>query len=211
MKALVGKFTESCCYYENEKSTFLSNLYHIFNTVKPAYYGLGNLIIIVFFLQMDKNKLSKMSSYHFIIVNITIADLCVCLYLIYRYLIKSPIGRFECLFLMNFGSWVCPAASVWLLTLLAYARYRSVVKPFQRKMTKTKCTLFVIASWAVAFCTVSYNLSQKEYSDSTGCKVKIPHKFRNIYYGLIVIFDSVITSSLMLYFHHKIKSKLQKN
>ena len=214
LKALLDQFVDSCFDKDNKLARLLRISRRLLDTVLPVYLGFGslwNLLIIIYFLQTYRKKLLNLSSYHFIIVNIAFADLLVCLALTHNHSSLTSTGRFECLFLKDFGKWITPTASVWLLTLLSYARYRMVVKPFQRKMTKKKCTLFVIACWAVGFCTASYYSSHKEYSDSKGCEFTLPTRSWFIYHGLSYIFDSAITSSLMLYFYYKIKKKLLKN
>ena len=214
LKTLIGELNVSC-YNDDEFKLLKTILNHFWNP--PVYFGfgvLGNLLIIIFFLQMYAKKLSKMSSYHFMIVNIAVADLFVCSYFakIRDISSESSSRRFECVFFSPFRNSVCPAASVWLLTLLSYARYRLVVKPFQPKMTKKKCTLFVIACWIVSFCTSLILFVNVRYSDdSKSCYSALTLKQWKINNTTIFVFESLITLFLMLYFYCKIKKKLLEN
>ena len=211
---IVGDFVNNCSYDENQHK-FIKNLeFYVFRVIVPSYLGLGaiaNFLVIIFFLQMYKKKISKMRPYHFLIVNLAIVDLLVCV------LVPVVISRtyrtlekFECLFLANFARRVCPSASFWLLVLLAYARYRLIVKPFRRKLEKKACCIVVFIVWIFSFAASSYWFSTHRYSESEGCLFKKPTKKTLIFRAVFFVFHSTIPLILMWYFPHKIEEKLSE-
>ena len=79
--------------------------------IYPVWLGLGavgNLLVIILFLQKWSGKnFNEMSSYHFIIIHLAIADLLVCVSLqTLAWKKLEYYGKFECLFLHVFGNWV---------------------------------------------------------------------------------------------------------
>ena len=80
LKSLSGEFIDFC-YDENEFAVLKTIAHHLWKTVSHVYFGfgaLGNLLIIIYFLQLYRKTVSRMSAYHFIIANIAISDLLVC-------------------------------------------------------------------------------------------------------------------------------------
>ena len=214
LNQLTNDFVDHCAF--KKELTFLGEIIlSIYNVAIPIYLALGafgNFLVILFFLHMNRRKLSKMSSYHFIILNLAIADLLVCVLI--PIILSKPFKdflKFECLFFFDFSNWVCPIASCWLLVLLAFARYRLIVKPFQRKLTKKRCAVLILIIWVLSFCCVSYPFSRREYSDSDGCISRRDDTGLLIFRGFFYVLDFIIPSSLMTYFYNKIEKKLTEN
>ena len=90
-KTIVDNFIYHCSYDANT----LANLRHyVKRVIFPSYLGfgaIGNLLVIIFLLYTYKKKISKMNSYHFLIVNLAIVDLLVCIFVpvVYFNRIKS--------------------------------------------------------------------------------------------------------------------------
>ena len=52
-----------------------------YRKIIPIFNGIGaigNLLIIVYFMKINWNKLKKMSSYHYLLINLAVADFIVC-------------------------------------------------------------------------------------------------------------------------------------
>ena len=79
------------------------------NNIFPIIFGIGsfwNLLIIIYFVKINTKNLRKMSSYHFLMISLAFADLCVSLgtSIIYPFS-KRPsweLGEFGCVFFHKF-------------------------------------------------------------------------------------------------------------
>ena len=101
---------------------------------------LGNLLIIVYFLNLNWNKLRRMSSYHFLLINLALSDALACggtAFLLHNVMKPSwELRKSGCICVMNVFINICPMASCLLLIATSYARYRRIVTPFKRKLNK---------------------------------------------------------------------------
>ena len=109
-------------------------LAYVIRILLPVLLGIGsfwNILVIVYFIRINGKKLKKMSSYHFLVINLAIADLIttVASAIYYHYAVQTSweLGEFGCVFMMSFVGYVCPLASTWILVLISYARYRSII------------------------------------------------------------------------------------
>ena len=216
---IIDDFINDCSFDENKNAFLKKTTYYVSHVAIPSYLGVGaiaNFLVIIFFLQMYKKKISKMSSYHFLIVNLAIADLLVCVLVpvtLSKRLNESlqTFGRFECHFLWPFTSSVCPSASCWFLVLLAFARYRRIMKPLQTKLKKKICCIFIFIIWLISFAVSSYWFSSLGYSDTRGCFIELSVKQGLIYRASLFVFYSIMPIILMWYFFSKIEKKLTEN
>ena len=211
---IVDNFIFSCNVDKNTHEFIAKFAYYIDRVLLPFYLGVGaitNLMVIIFLLQMYKKKISKMSSYHFLIINLATADFLVCAFIPVTLREYSTITRFECLFFFEMARRVCPIASCWLLTLIAFTRYRIIVQPFHRKLNKKTCCIFVSIIWIMSFIASSYGFVVMRYSNTTGCYSERPRKERCIYNASLSVFYFIIPSALMWYFFHQIEKKLDEH
>ena len=121
--------------------------------------AVGNLLIIAYFLKINfAKKLSKMSIYHFLIILLAVVDLftSVTTSIIIHQFYKTTwhMGTFMCQVGYPFLMSVLTFISCWILVLLSYERYRSISKPFERRATKCKYSIVILA--IIAFCWLSF-------------------------------------------------------
>ena len=197
----------------------------ILQKIHPVIVGtfgtIGNLLIIIYFVKINlKKKLKNMSSYHFIINMLAVADLLACLgeSVLSSYWSKQSweLGEFECRFLVDFASCVCPMASSWLLVFLSYVRYRSLVQPFKTRISKRKCGAVCFTIWLVSFVNCIYVFINRklffemDYEGHLRLQCKIRTSTSNILaYDVSYMFlDSVFPVALMTHFYRKIKQKI---
>ena len=99
----------------------------------------GNLFIIIYFIKINYGKLQRMSSYHFLLIQLAILDFLVSVF----FPISLYIGTYqilemdslECL-ISKFIYFILPLMFCWVLVLLSYERYRSLAHPFRPKVNK---------------------------------------------------------------------------
>lgn len=116
----------------------------------PGFFG--NIVIIMYFIKINKNRISRTSTYHFLIVLLAIIDLATVTVGVTRSIAfnKNTITDQEilnnCLIIIKEGS---QTSSCWMLVLLSYERYRSIVHPFNRRLKKIYVFYFGICLWVV--------------------------------------------------------------
>ncbi|XP_066933598.1 melatonin receptor type 1B-B-like [Clytia hemisphaerica] len=106
---------------------------------------LGNCIIIIYFIRINKNKLRQMSVYHFLVISLAIVDLLICLTTpVMRYYDTQPqwhLDEFACKFIRPLSYYVLPYISCWIIVVLSYERYQTIVNPFGKRTSKRACLL----------------------------------------------------------------------
>ena len=115
-------------------------------------------------------------------------------------------GKFECLFFTIFALWVCRIASCWFLVLLAFARYHSIVKPFQKRLNKKTYCISVLMIWVASFGALSYWFLLLRYTDIGGCQREMSPN-ENTLFMTFCYFFSQLSYPLYLCGISSIKSK----
>ena len=159
-----------------------------------------------------------MSSYHFLIIILAIVDslacLLACLTTHYFSLPIWTLGILGCKILSLFYS-VYPMTSCWVLLLISYERYRTIIQPFKPRISKRKyCTacifLWLLACAANMAIMVTYDLVIMPNGDvqctNTGKTLQ-----KLISYSVLDLIDSVIPVILMVWFYRKIKHQMDVN
>ena len=101
-----------------------------FRKIIPIFNGIGaigNILIIVYFLKINWKKLKKMSSYHYLLIHLAVADFIVCTGGIPSNMTMYNLGEFGCRYLMLLFAGVSGGASCYLLVIISFARYRAIV------------------------------------------------------------------------------------
>ena len=110
---------------------------------------LGNLFIIMYFLKINRKNLSKMSLYHFLIIQLAVFDLITSVATSTAIMeFHEPTwqaGRLTCTIVVPLAIGLLPFVSCSILVLLSYERYRSITQPFAPKATKMKYSLMIAA------------------------------------------------------------------
>ena len=172
---------------------------------------LGNIIIIVYFIKINKIRIKRMSTYHFLIILLAITDLAAiisgCIYSIVFN--KSTINNDQ-----ETWGWLAEikesfvTTSCWMLPLLYYDRYRSIVHPFDRRMKKKVafyfwiCILVVrILIYVVSIFVLGRNdeLSQDYFKEEILVSV------------VVVCIDCVLPFIALIFSYWKISRYLAKN
>ena len=117
-----------------------------------AFVGLvGNLIIICFFIRINRRKLKKMTSYHFLLIQLAIIDFIICL------------GVMASSFYLtrNIGQWYSPTVisllkvfildSNLVLIIISFLRYQRIVHPLKNnKWTKLHFIYLSVAAFLLS-------------------------------------------------------------
>ena len=102
----------------------------------------GNCLVFWFYL--TRNSISKMSTYHFFILQLALSDYIICVGLPLVEIYDSVTGTTNKNEKYVFGEFVCehfvatpyhisPAVSAWMLVALSFERYWKIVNPFRRR------------------------------------------------------------------------------
>ena len=123
---------------------------------------LGNLLIIVYFLNLNWNKLRRMSSYHFLLINLAICDALACGGTAFLFHFLWELDKFGCEYVMNVFVNICPMASCLLLIIMSYARYRRIVTPFKKRLNKKQYSIVCVVIWILSSLTyLHYFINRK--------------------------------------------------
>ena len=198
------------------------------NTVKffmtkifPVIFGTGsfwNLLIIVYFVKTNVKKgLKKLSSYHFLILNLTTVDLFISVgstvFWPAIYQLSWELGEFTCVFLHRFFINICPMTSSWILVLLSHARYRTIVHPMKKRFSKVRYTLFLMIIWMLSIVSkINDFLSMKYQKDENGVQ-KCTHVIKGeslfIKTSIEFFFDSCVPLGIMIFLYRKMNKTLK--
>uniref|UniRef100_A0A7M5XMP8 G-protein coupled receptors family 1 profile domain-containing protein n=1 Tax=Clytia hemisphaerica TaxID=252671 RepID=A0A7M5XMP8_9CNID len=196
--------------YIQKAETFL------FEYVFPVILSLSslwNLLIIIYFTKINIKRIRKMSPYHFLLVQLAVADFLVCSGMTFMdHYKRKPaweLGVIGCRFFTVFQG-VCPMASFWLLVLLSYARYRSITQPLKQRINKTKFSLACILIWFLTIALSSYLIFNTTLNTrrtgKTTCAFIISESSLLIFNGFRLILDCILPITLVLSFYWKIKN-----
>ena len=188
--------------------------------VFPVIFGvasLWNILIIFYFVKINLRNLRKMSSYHFLIINLAVADLCVTLgvSILYPFNVKPlwELGTFGCVFLRHFLSTVCPMISCWLLVLISFARFRSIVYPLRARINKKKYGLACLSVWVIVSLLNLYIFMNREVKVLRSgvfsiCLGSGEHAHAMIQYFVTYVLDSFLPFAIMLFLYYQMKKRM---
>ena len=117
-----------------------------------AFVGLvGNLIIIYFFVQINRRKLKKMTPYHFLLIQLAIIDFIVCIGVVASsFYLTHNIGQ-------TYSSVVISLLKVFLLDsnlvliIISFLRYQRIVHPLKNtKWTKLHFVYISVAAFLIS-------------------------------------------------------------
>jgi 7 transmembrane receptor (rhodopsin family). len=159
---------------------------------------IGNALIIVYFLKTNKKSLSRMSSYHFLIVKLALADLLVCtLFSLENWSRRFPSQYHDTLFVIK-GTSI--SVSCWLLVFLSFERYRNIVHRFKQEITKRQFTLVTILTTLFFLASyVSYVLRKDN--------LLAVETFLYTLSGYVLM-DNMLPITFMCYFYRRISKTL---
>ena len=139
-------------------SFFYANIFSFFLGIGSFW----NLLVIIYFMKINSKNLRKMSSYHFLVINLAFVDLCVTVggSLLFPFSMKPSweLGAFNCALLITFFTKNLTVVSCWLLVIISFARFRSIVYPLRARINKKKYGLACLTIWITTCLPVKYFL-----------------------------------------------------
>ena len=183
----------------------------------------GNLLIISYFLKINfGNKLTKMSLYHFLIIQLAIVDLMTSVITSITiskfYEPAWRLGSFMCTFGYPFLISILPYVSYWILVLISYERYRSITQPFA--IRGTKCKYSIIIFLIIVICCLAFIpfMSKTRVKIDAHENRKCEDGMRNfsatnyVFYALFLrTLDCFLPASLMYFFLRRIQNWMNKD
>ena len=184
----------------------------------------GNLLIIAFFLKINltkNNRLSKMSLNHFLVIQLAVVDLIICIIIPILFAeFYEPVWRwnwFGCVIAIPLLVSPLPFISLWILVLISYERYRSITKPFANKTTKCQCSVIIIVIiLSCCLLYMPYMLNTRLIVDENG-KTQCVDAMRRLSAAYCVLylislrmFDCFLPTSLMYFFYCRIRDWMSK-
>ena len=101
---------------------------------------IGNTLIIIYFANVNRRKLKKMSAYHFLLILLAIVDLNVCaasLFFESLYLFNSFLYNNNKT-ILNYFQRPLSATSIYILVIISFLRYKAITNPLEHQWNK-KC------------------------------------------------------------------------
>ena len=142
--------------------------------ISIAFLGIGffgNMLIIIYFVKVNKNKLLKMSAYHFLIVQLAIVDAFICVVFPISISLTDHFtyGRLStlhfCLKIVFSSSMV---VSAWILMFISFLRYRSIAHPLTPLWSKRKFFLGTIFVFLLPLAIGIFEIIQKYITNEEG-------------------------------------------
>ena len=181
----------------------------------------GNLIIIIYYGFKDKSKrVFTLYLVHLAITDLVASILTPIYYFPYDLTGYWYYGSFLCKYTIFVGSGVTIYSSCWILFGILYERYRSIVFPLEKKMTRMKIHLFCTGAWVVSitFHAPYFIATFHEETEDSGhykCVNKImthfPRYIPVIYFIVRLVVQAILPVSLMVFFYIKIQAALMKS
>ena len=172
----------------------------------------GNLLILIYFTRIYKYRIKHMSSYHFLIILLAVIDLVAVTYdaftsiLLKSSSIEIDVFAYSVIFGIRSSLFT---ASCWLLVLLSYERYRTIVHPFREKIRKRFIGVVCISGWL--FCIVGYVLMYKKTTLTTNITIGGGTYFVMLLPSIIMLLlDCLAPSLCLLYFYKRIENYMKK-
>ena len=189
---------------------------YLYSKIFPAIFGIGsiwNILIIVYFVKINVKNLKKMSAYHFLIISLAVIDLCASAGLSITQPLSRPwkLGVFGCVFFKSFMEFVCSMISAWLLVLISFARFRSIVHPLCARINKKKYGFICILICTASCLSNSYMYLNHELERSEGilmCGYMGKVELLLLQIGINYVLDSFIPCGIMLCLYYKMKTKM---
>ena len=106
---------------------------------------IGNGLIIIYFVKINKKKLQEMTPYHFLLTILAVADFVTVLGISVMSLNWKNLqsNEFMCKYYSVFFKMALPSYSIWTLVMISYERYCKMVYPFNKA---TSCLLYTSPS-----------------------------------------------------------------
>ena len=193
-----------------EPSWFVTYKYiHFYVYLTLIIIGIiGNIIIITYFIgKVYKFQIKKLSPYHFMTIQLAVVDLCLCTCVI----ISDPIIIYPPIIFEAFDhvKMSLSTTSCWVLAMLSYERYRTIVNPFKIALKKRYISLACFLLW---ICPALLYLPELLLLDLYKVTKDRKDKSRVQFAVLVAafIFDCVLPTTLMGYFYFMIRRTLRK-
>lgn len=187
---------------------------------------LGNTLIIIFFTWTRGGGTLRRHPYTLFLVHLAVADFIAC-FVVPIYYIPQDLtgghwyyGKFLCEYTIFIATGVTMYASCWILFGIIYERYRSLVHPLHRKMTRKYIHLFCFGAWILSFLFhIPYFMATSLTENESGvlqCKSSPASIFKDptmyiVYYALRLVFQSFLPVMLMVFYFVRITRAISKS
>ena len=143
--------------------------------VSIAFLGIGffgNILIIIYFVKINKNKLMKMSAYHFLILQLATVDALICVFFPIFISLTERLTIDETFRKMYIGVklivYCLFVTSAWILMFISFLRYRSIVHPLTPLWSKRKFFLGTIFVFLLPLAIGIFEIIQKYITNEEG-------------------------------------------
>lgn len=178
---------------------------------------LGNIAIIVYFLKIYRcRRIGKISNYHLLIVLLAMIDIVVVLLnTVDTSILKIKMAGgdaskilFGVLIVSQIGS---NTTSCWMLVMLSYERFRSIVNPFKTALKKRYLLIGFISIWVSCIMVsapvymVLFFTGKSHYSDGIQSDESI------LFSITLLVLDCILPLTILAFFNYRISRYLKKN
>ena len=180
---------------------------------------IGNLLIIAYFIGIQRREMVKMNPYHYLIIKLASVDLLVCL--LYGFINISSIvdadyiisPKTNIVFILEAILLPLSTLSICVLTQISLLRYHSIVHPLREQWKKRKFSFVTIGVCFISLCFSATNAALYEgwISDWQSSKNSLFSLLLVVYKIVLAFTDLVIPFIAMIFFYHKSSRKLNEN
>ena len=157
---------------------------------------IGNLLIIIHFLRINRDAIKRMPVYHYLVIVLAVNDFIVCAIASFHAIARNTdlyVNKKIRVYLIPFrvAIFCCVSFSIWILVLISFARYRSILYPFATsgKWSKKRYTGIIV------ILLVQY----------------IPNETNHFLLTLRAFTECIIPLTSMCFFYYKIAQYMKRN
>jgi len=174
----------------------------------------GNLMIILYFIRINRKSMRDMTAYHFLILQLAFFDLVICCdNICYKFFDQNSVslGLVYCRYVwLSLG--LSPyMVSCWILVLLSYERYRKIVHPFKKKIRNTKLFLICLSLWGFFVGFYFYLTLDVVLTPDGTCNFLVKPVKNFIYLVTERFLDCVLPTFVMVYLFRGIRKKISSS
>ena len=165
---------------------------------------IGNLLIVLHFLRVNRNAIKRMPVYHYLVIVLAVNDFIVCAIASFHAIARNTdlyVNKKIRVYLIPFrvAIFCCVSFSIWILVLISFARYRSILYPFATsgKWTKKRYTGIICVTFAILFVILLVQY--------------IPNETNHFLLTLRAFTECIIPLISMCFFYYKIAQYMKRN
>ena len=176
---------------------------------------IGNGLIIGYFVKINKKKLQKMTTYHFLLTYLAFVDIVVSIGVPLSYFNRENwwSNEFVCKYSNLFLGMTLPSYSVYILVMVSYERYRKMVYPFKTPIKKKILSIFLffLIVAGIGFYFPLMNAHEMENNECLSLTTLLQSKIIiTVYFVGGIFYDCLIPSAIMVWFYFKISANIKE-